>query len=371
MGRTFITKAREALKDIKPYLPGKPIEEVKRELGIEDIIKLASNENPLGPSKKAVTAMKEAVESVHLYPDGTCYYLKNKIGQKMGVDPSQIIVGNGSDEIIKLLAEAFIEPGDNAIMADPSFSEYDFAVTLMGGYLRKIPLNAHFAHDLDGMLAAIDDRTKMIFICNPNNPTGTIVTKSQVDAFMTKVPDDVIVVFDEAYHEYATASDYPKGIDYVKEGWSNVVVMYTFSKIYGLAGLRVGYSIASEALLSWVYRTREPFNVNSIAQAGAMGALDDDEHVERSRSVNAKGAEYIYQELEDMHLSYVKTNTNFIWIDVQTDCVPVFEAMLAKGVIIRTGNVFGFSQFIRVTIGTMEENRRFIKTLREVLSDKA
>ncbi len=367
MSKNFNTKARVALQDIKPYTPGKPIEEVKRELGIDDVIKLASNENPIGPSKKAVEKMKDAIEKVNLYPDGTCFYLKQEIAKAKGVDNSQIIVGNGSDEIIKLLAEAFIEPGENAIMADPSFSEYDFAVTLMGGSLKKIPLTDTFTHDLDAMLAAIDDKTKMIFICNPNNPTGTIVNKEQVDAFMSKVPDDVIVIFDEAYHEYAVSEDYPHGLDYVKDGWANVVVMYTFSKIYGLAGLRVGYSIASEPLLSWVYRTREPFNVNAVAQAGAIGAIHDDEHLEMSRKVNNEGAEYIYGELADMGLPYVKTNTNFIWININQDCVPVFDKMMKKGVIIRTGNVFGYQNYIRVTVGTMDENKRFIQTLREVL----
>lgn len=367
MTKPFNTKARKALQDIKPYTPGKPIEEVKRELGIDDVIKLASNENPLGPSPKALEAMRGAIESVNLYPDGTCFYLKREIAAKHGISPQQIIVGNGSDEVIKLLAEAFIEEGDNAIMAEPSFSEYDFAVTLMGGTLKKIPLDAHFAHDLDAMLDAVDERTKMIFLCNPNNPTGTIVTREQTDAFMERVPQDVIVVFDEAYHEYAMSDDYPHGLDYVKQGYPNVVVMYTFSKIYGLAGLRVGYSIASEELLGWVYRAREPFNVNAVAQAGALGAIHDEEHVARSRRVNAAGAEYIYGALDEMGLPYVRTDTNFIWIDVRQDCMEVFEKMLKKGVIVRSGNVFGYPNHIRVTVGTMPQNERFVDTLRDVL----
>lgn len=367
MTNKFNTKARMALNNIKPYTPGKPIEEVKRELGIDDVIKLASNENPLGPSKKAVEKMKDAIEKVNLYPDGTCFYLKQEIAASKGVKPSQVIVGNGSDEIIKLLAEAFIEPGDNAIMADPSFSEYDFAVSLMGGFLKKIPLTDTFKHDLDAMSAAIDEKTKLIFICNPNNPTGTIVTKQEIDAFLDRVPENVVVIFDEAYHEYAVSDEYPHGLDYVKAGWENVAVMYTFSKIYGLAGLRIGYTIADEALLSWVYRAREPFNVNSVAQAAALGAIHDNEHVEMSRKVNLEGAAYIYGELSDMGLDYVETNTNFIWINVKQDDRVVFDKMLQKGVIIRTGNVFGYPNYIRVTVGTMDENKRFIKALKEVL----
>lgn len=367
MSREFKTKARAALQDIKPYKPGKPIEEVKRELGIDDVIKLASNENPLGPSPKALSRMQEAVGRVNLYPDGTCYYLKNAIAGKRGIQPSEVLVGNGSDEVIKLLAETFINPGDNAVMADPSFSEYEFAVTLMAGSLRKIPLTADFRHDLDAMRDAVDEKTRMVFLCNPNNPTGTIVTRDAVDRFLAELPEHVVVVFDEAYHEYADSPEYPRGIEYVKQGWKNIIVLHTFSKIYGLAGLRVGYGVASEEMLDWVTRTREPFNVNSIAQAGALGALADDEHVERSRRVNREGADYLYGALEEMGLACTKTYANFLWVDAKVDCVALFGRLLKQGVIVRTGDVFGYNDYIRITIGTMEENRRLVETLRAVL----
>lgn len=367
MSKKFMTKARVALNNIKPYTPGKPIEEVKRELGISDVIKMASNENPLGPSSKAMEAMRKAIDSVHIYPDGNCFALKNAIARQKKVSEKQIIVGNGSDEIIKFLAETFINEGDNAIVASPSFSEYDFAVSLMGGKLKSIRLTKEFKHDLIAMRQAIDERTKLIFICNPNNPTGTIVEKKEMDDFMQGIPDDVIVVFDEAYHEYATSKDYPHGLTYVQDGWQNVIVLYTFSKIYGLAGVRVGYGIAGQSLLNWVSRVREPFNVNGIAQAAALAALDDVAHVAESQRVNEAGKNKLYQAFESMGLFYVPTNTNFIWFDVNRDCADIYLDMLKDGVIIRRGDAFGYPTYMRVTVGTPPQNKRFIASLKKAL----
>ena len=360
-------RAREALKGIRPYTPGKPIEEVKRELGIEDVIKMASNENPLGPAPKAVRAMEEAVRQVHFYPDGNCFSLKEAIAAHRGVEAGQIIVGNGSDEIIKLLAETFINEGDNAVMADPSFSEYEFAVTLMGGILKKVPLAEGFRHDLPAMLEAIDENTRLIFVCNPNNPTGTIVGRREVEDFMEKVPDHVVVVFDEAYQEYVESPDYLSGLDYVKAGRDNVMVLYTFSKIYGMGGMRIGYGIANSELMGWVYRTREPFNVNSLAQAGAQAALSDGEHIRISRETNLSGANYLYDQFGEMDLPYTASETNFIWVNVKTDCKEVFTGLMKQGVIVRTGDIFGYPEYIRVTIGTPAQNGRFIRALRDVL----
>ncbi|WP_227767704.1 histidinol-phosphate transaminase [Zhaonella formicivorans] len=358
--------ARKALETIKPYVPGKPIEEVERELGIKNAVKMASNENPLGPSPRAVVAMQELVHKVHLYPDGSCHYLRGKLADAVGVGPDQIIVGNGSDEIIKLLAETYINPGNSAVMANPSFSEYDFAVNLMGGECRQIAC-VDFKHDLESMAKAITPDTKLVFICNPNNPTGTIVTKTEVGAFMSRVPEDVVVVFDEAYYEYVSHPEYCSGLEYVKKGFKNVIVLRTFSKIYGLSGLRVGYGIAHPELISWISRTREPFNVNSMAQVAARAAIDDEEHVALSREENQKGKELLYGKFEEMDLPYWPTETNFIWVNIKTDCRPVFQAMLREGVIIRTGDIFGFPEFIRVTIGTEEQNQRFIRALTKVL----
>lgn len=362
-------QTRKALENIKPYVPGKPIEEVQREFGLDDVIKLASNENPLGPSPKAKEALVSGIADVHIYPDGSHYHLKQDLARFHGLDPDYFIIGNGSDEVLKLLAETFINEGDEGIMADPSFSEYDFCVTLMGGKMVKVPVNNGLGLDLQAMAAAITDKTKLVFVCNPNNPTGTIVRGNELDDFLAKVPDHVIVVFDEAYFEYVEDEGYRSGLDYLKEGHQNVVVLRTFSKIYGLSGLRVGYGIAQPELINWISRTREPFNVNSLAQLGARAALTDDEFVATSREVNNKGKEYLYREFQARNISFVPTHTNFIFADVGVDCKEVFQSLLKQGVIIRTGDIFGYPTYIRVTIGTEEENKRFIAALDKTLEE--
>lgn len=359
--------ARKALEFIKPYVPGKPIEEVERELGIKNAIKMASNENPLGPSPKAVAAMQEWVHKVHLYPDGACFLLRQKLAQFLEVEVDQIIVGNGSDEVIKLLAEAYINPGDSAVMAAPSFSEYDYAVKLMGGEMRAVTC-VDFRHDLKGMAQAIDESTRLVFICNPNNPTGTIVTGAELDQFVNQVPENVIVVIDEAYFEYVDNPDYKSGLEYVREGRRNVIVLRTFSKIYGLPGLRVGYGVGHPELIAWLNRAREPFNVNSMAQVAARAALDDDEHVAVSRQENRIGKEFLINQFKEMDLPCWPSETNFIWVNLKTHCRPVFQALLREGFIIRTGDIFGYPEFIRVTVGIREQNLKFIKALKKVLA---
>ncbi len=359
---------REAIMAIKPYVPGKPVEEVERELGITDVIKLASNENPLGPSPAAVETLQETAAKVYLYPDGNCYYLKEALVEHTGFAADSIIVGNGSDEIIELIAKTFINPGEEAVVADPTFSEYDFAVKLMGGKTVFVPLKDQ-THDLEGMLAAVTEKTKLIFICNPNNPTGTIVKREAVEELLSRLPGHVIAVFDEAYYEYVEDADYPQTVDYVREG-HNVIVLRTFSKIYGLAGLRVGYGISRPDIIALLYRVKEPFNVNLPAQAAAIAALKDKEHLEKSRAVNAKGRDYLYRELEKRGLYYQPTNANFIWMDVKADSQQVFAKLLRRGVIVRTGDIFGAPSMLRVTIGTPEENKRFIAALDEVLKEE-
>ena len=367
---TKISKqTRKALEQIKPYVPGKPIEEVQREFGLDDVIKMASNENPLGPSPKAQEALREAIAGINIYPDGSHYHLKQELARFHGLDPDCFIVGNGSDEVLKLLAETFINEDDEGIMADPSFSEYDFAVSLMGGKIVKVPVNQELGLDLQAMAAAITDKTKLIFVCNPNNPTGTIVSGKELDAFMAKVPDHIIVVFDEAYYEYVGDDSYRSGFDYLKQGRQNVLVLRTFSKIYGLSGLRVGYGMAQPELIQWMSRTREPFNVNSLAQLGARTALGDNEFVETSRQVNNKGKEYLYQEFRARNISFVPTHANFIFADVGVDCKEVFQSLLKQGVIIRTGDIFGYPTYIRVTVGTEEGNKRFIAALDKTLKE--
>ncbi|MGI6453781.1 MAG: histidinol-phosphate transaminase [Syntrophomonadaceae bacterium] len=358
-------KARPEIFNLKPYVPGKPIDEVRRELGIDEIIKLASNENPLGASPKGVAAVREALADLHLYPDANCFNLKKKLAAALEVSQDGLIIGNGSDELLKLIAETFLSPGDTVIYPDPSFAEYEFTAKIMGAECKIVPL-VDFKLDLDGILAAIDQKTKIVYICNPNNPTGTIVTADELERFMQKVPNDVLVIFDEAYYEYVASQDYISGLNYVKQGF-NAIVLRTFSKIYGLAGLRVGYGITTPEIARAVERVTEPFNVNLLAQAAAVAALDDVEHVTQSKQVNLSGIKYLYEEFDKLGLKYVETQSNFIFADMGQDSQNIFQQLLAKGVIIRPGYIFGFPTFIRVTVGNERENQIFIKALKEVL----
>lgn len=359
-------KARPEIFTLKPYVPGKPIDDVKRELGLTDVIKLASNENPLGSSPLAAAAVEQSLHLMHLYPDANCYYLKKKLAETTGIDESGILTGNGSDEILMLLATAFLNRGDQVIFAQPTFSVYESTARIMGGECLEVPLR-DFIHDLDAALAAITNKTKMIYICNPNNPTGTIVGASGIERFMAKVPEGVLVVFDEAYSEYAESPAFASGLQYVKAG-RNAIVLHTFSKIYGLAGLRVGYALTLPEIAQSMEKIKIPFTVNLLAQVGAMAALDDHEHVQQSRAVNSAGKKYLYGELEKMGLFYVPTEANFILLDTGRSCREVFPAMLRLGVIIRSCESFGYPTFIRVTVGKQAENERFIASLKQVLA---
>ncbi|HHV93221.1 MAG TPA: histidinol-phosphate transaminase [Firmicutes bacterium] len=356
---------RKNILDIAPYQPGKPISEVKREKGLTDVIKLASNENPLGPSPKAVAALQQSLGSLHIYPDGSCFELRQALAKRLGVDPMELIFGNGSDEVIKMLGLTFLEPGDEVLTCEPTFSEYAYAAHLMGARFKSLALK-DYAFDLEALLTAIGPKTKMVFICNPNNPTGAYVNKSAVEDFLAGVPHHVLVVFDEAYYEYVTAEDYPDTIRYVREG-RNVVVLRTFSKIYGLAGLRIGYGIAPGHIAQLVRRVREPFNVNAAAQIAALAALEDEEHVRRSRELNEAGKAWLYLELEKLGLEYVPSQTNFIFVDLKQDSQVVYQRLLDRGIIARSGGVFGCPNWLRVSIGTEEENCRLIEALAEVL----
>lgn len=363
---TFINrKARSEIFNLKPYVAGKPIDEVRRELGLEDIIKLASNENSLGPSPKAVQAIQKTVQDLHIYPDSSSYHLKKKLSELTNQDENGIILGNGSDELLKLIAETFLNRDDEVIFADPSFVEYEFTATIMGAINHKV-LVKDFGHDLSTMKDTITDKTKIVYICNPNNPTGTIVTEKELDKFMEQIPEDILIVFDEAYFEYADSPEFVSGIKYINAG-KNVVVLRTFSKIYGLAGLRIGYGLTSPEIAAAIERVTEPFNVNLLAQVGALAAIDDQEHVEKSYQMNKEGKEYLYKEFEAMGLKYIKTDANFIFLDTGKDCQEIFNKLLKLGVIIRTGDIFGYPTYIRVTIGNMEENQRFIASLAQVL----
>lgn len=359
------SKARREIFNLKPYIPGKPIAEVKRELGLEDIIKMASNENPLGPSPQAAAAVSNIINDLHYYPDANCFELKKKLAAIYQLSEKSILIGNGSDELLKLLAETFLQSGDQVIYAQPTFSEYQFVSRIMGADCVEVPLK-NYAHDLAAMLDAISIKTKMIIICNPNNPTGTIATAMQLKEFMEQVPDDVIVVFDEAYMDYVESNEFASGLEFLKEG-RNVVVSRTFSKMYGLAALRVGYALTTQPIAQAVERVTEPFNVNTPAQVAALAALDDTEHVRKSRQVNSAGKKYLYGELDRLGLEYVPSEANFILFDTGNSCQGVFKNLLKQGVIVRACDSYGYPTFIRVTIGTPEQNQRFIKSLEKVL----
>jgi histidinol-phosphate aminotransferase len=358
---------RPTIFNIKAYIPGKPIEEVEREYGITGVIKLASNENPLGAAPLAIEALRRAIANIHTYPDGNCYYLKEALASHLGCQMDNLIIGNGSDELLKLIAETFLSPRDEVIFADPSFGEYEFVTRVMDANPVPVHLNEDFQHDLQAMAAAVTERTKLVVVCNPNNPTGTMVSGTEMDQFLKELPEQVVVVLDEAYFEYVSDTErYPNSLKYMAEG-KNVIVLRTFSKIYGLAGLRVGYGIAAPEIVAMLNRVREPFNVNSLAQAAATAALNDHEHLRRSRQVVADGIDFLCRNFDRLQLKYLPTQTNFIFVDIGRDSRQVFSHLLKAGVIIRTGDIFGYPKFIRVTIGTAEENKRFVALLENIL----
>jgi histidinol-phosphate aminotransferase len=366
-----VTREPEALaspwvKGLVPYSPGKPVEEVERELGIADAVKLASNENPLGPSPKAVDAIAAALKNLHRYPDGGGYYLKQRLARKFDLTPEHFILGNGTNELLELAARVFLVPGDEAIYAHPAFVVYDMVVQATGARKIRIPLR-DYVHDLEAMADAISPRTKLIFVGNPNNPTGTCVAPAEMARFMDRVPPDVLVVFDEAYHEYLPPDLRPDTVRYVREG-RPALVLRTFSKIYGLAGLRIGYGITPPAMNEVLNRVRQPFNTNDLAQRAALAALDDDEHVERCRRVNEEGKRYLAAELAALGLRVVPTAANFFLVDVRRNGPAMAEALLRRGVIVRPVAGAGLPTHLRITIGTPTENRQLVAALGAVLA---
>lgn len=364
------TTCKDSISKIRPYSQGKPLEEVQRELGITDIVKLASNENPLGPSPRSVAAMAEALKESNLYPDGSNYRLKAQLAQTLGVAADNIVFGAGSSTVLRLIAEAFLTPGDEVVYADPSFIMYEIITHLGGATPVVVPVDAQYRHDLPAMVKAITPRTKVLFVCNPNNPTGTTVTKAEFDAFLAQVPAHVLVVLDEAYFEYACGPDHIDGLDYVTAG-KNVLVLRSFSKIYGLAGLRVGYGVGQPPVVTALRRVREPFNVSAIAQAAALAALSDRDHVGKSRAVNDLGKAILYAGAERLGLPYIPTAGNFVMIQTGGDDAAMFQALMKEGVIVRPGRTFAMPGWIRVSIGTEEQNRRFLTALETVLSRAA
>lgn len=355
----------EDILKVKPYTPGKPIQEVKRELGVPRVIKLASNENPLGPCPRAVQAIRDYAPQVHLYPDGGCYYLKKDLASHVGVDPDNIIVGNGSDEIVSMIARVFIQKGDEAIMGDPSFLMYKIDTKLSQGKIIPVPLD-NFKINVSGMIKSITPKTKLIFISNPNNPTGTIISKEEMQKIIEAIPPEVLVVCDEAYYEYVDEQGYPDTLFRVKEG-KNVIILRTFSKIYGLAGMRVGYGIARKGIVSILNRVRPPFNVNSLAQVAARASIQDKEHIKKSKILVREGKEFLYAELRKLGIPFVPTQANFILIKTGEKTKNIVLALLNKGIIVRSMEAYNLPHYIRLTIGRREENETFVRELKHVI----
>ncbi len=354
-------KIHPDIASLSPYVPGKPIEELQRELGLARVIKLASNENPLGSSPQALAALSGETSTLHRYPDGGAFRLRESLADCWKVTPDQVILGNGSDEILGLLARTFLAPGDEAIMADQTFVIYKMEVTAAHGKPVIVPLK-QWRHDLQAMASAITDRTKLLFVCNPNNPTGTMVSAAEVELLLSRVPAHVVIVFDEAYFEYVRSEQFPDSMSYVRQG-RNVIVLRTFSKIYGLAGLRIGYGVATAEITNFLNRIRPPFNANSLAQRAALAALGDDEHVAQSRMANEAGLGQMVKGLTELGLVPVPSEANFVYVDIGRDGRTVFEALLREGVIVR--HIEG--RMIRVTIGLEEENREFLAALKRVI----
>jgi histidinol-phosphate aminotransferase len=354
------------VSQIKPYVPGKPVKELERELGITECIKLASNENPAGPSPKAVEALRSFLDAsgeLCRYPDGSGYYLKNALSQKLSsggirVSPEELILGNGSNELLDVAVRTFVGPDDEAVMASPSFVVYAMAVRSAGGIAHEVGLR-DYTHDLASMADAITPRTKMVFIANPNNPTGTINKKEELDAFMKRVPDGVLVVMDEAYCEYVRDAEYPDTLKYFAEG-RDILILRTFSKVYGLASLRIGYGIGNKEILGEMNKIREPFNTGTLAQEAALAALGDDAHLIHSTELNEEGKKFLYREFDALGLKYVPTEANFIYMILDGESGKLFNSLLKKGVIVRPAG----PKEIRVTIGLPGENRRFIEALK-------
>ncbi len=356
------------ITDLVPYPPGKPVEEVEREYGVKDPIKLASNENPLGPSPRAQEAIRNAISSIYRYPDGSCYYLKKRLSQLLGVSPAEIVVGNGSDDLIEFLIRVFVRPGREVITSRPSFLVYTKMVQAVGGSNVIIPLS-RYHHDLEAILQAVTPKTRLIFLDNPNNPTGSTISQDEFDVFLEGLPRHLLVVLDEAYIDFARTRQTPRGTDYIRRD-KRVIALRTFSKSYGLAGLRVGYGVMDREIALYLDRVRQPFNVNSLAQVGAIAALDDHEHLENTLNTVWQGIDFLTDALKDMGLKVMPSETNFVLVDIGRDARMVCEDMLREGVIVRGMGVYGLPDHIRITAGLPEENSRCIEALKKVLGNR-
>jgi histidinol-phosphate aminotransferase len=361
--------ARQDILNIKPYQPGKPIEEVRRELGIEgEIIKLASNENAIGPSPMALKALRERLHEICLYPDGSGFALKRTLARHLSVRPQMLALGNGSNELIELILKVFtIPPDDEVIISQYAFAMFPISVQVRGATNVVVKAKEDYGHDLEAMAKAVTERTKIICVPNPNNPTGTVVITDEVEKFMAEIPDRVVVIFDEAYYEFMDRPDYPNTIDYVRKG-RNVIVLRTFSKIYGLAGLRIGYAIAQEDIISLIQHVREPFNTSRLSQIAAEAALGDGDHVKQTQEAVRTGKKYLIDQFTRMGLRYlVPTEGNFVTVDFGMDAKSVCEGLLREGVIIRPLHGYEMPNHARITVGLPYQNEKLVYAIENVL----
>ena len=357
------------LKTLPVYQPGRPIEEVAREMNLpaDSIIKVASNENPFGPSPLALAALQKSLRSVNLYPDGNAFYLKQKLAAKLGVETTNLILGNGSNEIIEFVSHALLAPGDDVVVSQFCFAIYPIVAKMFGANVITVPAINH-GHDLPAMLKAVTPKTRIVFVANPNNPTGTLAPREEVIQFVNDVPDDVLLVMDEAYIEFL--DDAVDLVPLIRLGVrKNLILMRTFSKIYGLAGLRIGYGIGNPDLIAALEKTRQPFNINSLAQAAALAALDDDEHVRKTRANNFGGLEFFRRAFRDLKLEFVPSFANFILVRVG-EGQKVFDAMQKQGVIVRPMGGYQLPEWIRISVGTPKENERCLGALKIALGKK-
>ncbi len=353
--------AKKTILKVKPYVPGKPIEEVRRALGLRSVVKLASNENPYGPSPKACQAIVRASQGLNRYPDGDCYYLRKALSQRLKVSGEQFIFGNGSDELIVLAVRAFVSPGDEVVIANPSFLIYDIASRIAGAKIQAVPLK-DFCYDLTAMKKAVTKKTKIVFLGNPDNPSGMYLTEDQVRTFLKGLRSDVLVFIDEAYFEYVEKDNYPDSINWLQH-YPNLIVTRTFSKAYGLAGLRIGYGISNPELADLLNRVRQPFNNNMLALVAAEAALDDVEYLKQTVEMNRAGMRQLTRFFEDINLPWIPSEGNFIAVDMTKPAQPIYEALLKEGVIVRPVANYDLASHLRISIGTKHENQVFINAL--------
>lgn len=368
MAVDYQSLAVKGVRALSPYQPGKPIEELARELGLkpDEIIKLASNENPLGPSEKALAAAREALSEMCLYPDGNGFDLKQGLSERFGVGMDQITLGNGSNDVLEVIARCFADADSEVVFSQYAFAVYPLVTQAIGAKGVSVPAK-DWGHDLDAMAEAVTERTRLVFVANPNNPTGTVHTADAIEAFLTRIPEDVLVVLDEAYCEYLTGTEYPDGLELL-ERFPNLIVCRTFSKAWGLAALRVGYSISSPAIADILNRVRQPFNVDTVALAAATAVLKDEDYLNRSREVNAAGLKQLADGFDRMGLSYIPSAGNFIAVEVGEQAMAIYHALLEHGVIVRPIAGYGMPEHLRVSVGLAKENERFLDALAEALS---